>query len=113
MDRLQSRTVQRSGFASAVRLNAPTVQVELKDLSSWFADTAKRYQISSDEALCQFAIEFAARPQELPILFRADLAELIRRARGQQTLLRGARLAVFSRMIKSGQPPTRLPETDS
>lgn len=113
MDRLQSLVVHRSGFASAIRRNAPTVSGDHRALLSWYTDIAKRYRISSDRALCRFAIELAVRPDALPLLHLDGLPDLISRARNHQTLTRGARLAVLSRMTASEQPPILIPEASA
>ena len=98
MDRLQSLVAPRPGFASAIRRNAPSISGGRGALSSWYAAAAKRYRISSDQALCHFGIEFAARPHALPLLFKEDLPDLLSRARANQPLIRGARFAVLSKM---------------
>lgn len=113
LDRLQSLVAQESGFASAIRLNAPSVSDGHGALSSWYTDTAARYRMSSDKQLCRFAIDLAVRPYALQQRYLEGLPELIRRARAHQVLVRGARLAVLSRMDVAECAPSLIPEVNA
>tara|TARA_R110002110_G_scaffold415612_7_gene652402 strand:+ start:210999 stop:213851 length:2853 start_codon:yes stop_codon:yes gene_type:complete len=113
MDHLQSLVAQKSGFASAIRLNVPDLPEGQTAIPSWYTAAASRYRISADQELCRFATVFASRPYDLPLLFPQNLSDLIHRARSHPSLIRGARLAVFSRMTASVNSPTLLPEVNT
>jgi len=112
-ERLQSLVAQKSGFASAIRLNAPSAYSGHGELSSWYKETAARYRISSDQQLCRFAVDLAVRPYALQQRYLEGLPELIRRARAHQALIRGARLAVLSRMEDGKGSPSLIPEVNA
>jgi len=113
LDRLQSLVAQKSGFASAIRLNAPSASSGHGALSSWYTETAARYQMSSDQQLCRFAIDLAVRPYALQQRYLEGLPELIQRARAHQALVRGARLAVLNRMEDEKGSPSLIPEVNA
>lgn len=108
--RLQSKIVHKSGFSSVILRDACGIGKSKKALISWFTDLAKRYRISSDVELCRFAIEFASRPQVLTTLYLEELPQRIRGAVANQTLIRGARLAVLSRTHAAGGAVNLIPE---
>ena len=58
----------------------------------WFTGVAGRFQVSSDPTLCEFALQFASHPHELPPLPQVILDELLRGVKENGVLLRGARL---------------------
>lgn len=113
LDYLQSLLVHKRGFASAIRLNAPTVYGGRRALMTWYIDIAERYGISSDQALCRFVVELAVRPYAIPVLNLEDVTDLIRSARANQNLVRGARLAVLTREIDLEQTPTPISEENT
>lgn len=113
LDRLQSLVAPRSGFASAIRLNAPSISGGHGALSSWYMEAAARYSMSSDKQLCRFAIDLSVRPYVLQQRYLEDLPELIRRARAHQVLVRGARLAVLSRMQVEESAPSLISEVNA
>lgn len=112
MDRLHSLALKKSGFASAVRLKAPLVIGGQDALTVWYFELSKRFAICFDEELCNFVVDLASRPHSLPSLYLESLPDLIRRALSHKDLIRGARLAVFSRMIATGCQPTLFPEAN-
>jgi len=110
MDRLHDLALKKGGFASAVRLKAPQVIGGQDTLSSWYFELSRRFAICFDEEVCRFAVDFASRPHLLPSLYPDSLPDFLRRAQSYQNLIRGARLAVFSRMTVAGRQPTLFPE---
>ncbi len=112
LDRLQSLVTPMSSFSSAIRLNARSVSGH-GAFSSWYSETAARYRISSDQQLCRFAIDLAVRPYALNQRYLEDLPELIRRARAHQVLVRGARLAVLSKMEDGEGSLSLIPEVST
>lgn len=113
LSRLQSRVNKNSGFASVIVRDVGKIAGGRKHLIAWFTDLAKRYRISSDEDLCQFALELASRPYALPTLYLEGLENHIRRAKANQTLLRAARLAILCKVGENGKAVRLLPEVDS
>jgi hypothetical protein len=113
MDRLHSLVEKKVGFASAICLKAPTVRGDQKAFFSWYFDLSKRFDICSDKVLCDFVMELAHQPYALTTLYPENLAHLVRQAQCCQNLIRGARLAVLSRMIASEQPPALFVEANS
>jgi len=110
MDRLHDLALKKGGFASAVRLKAPQLIGDQDALSSWYFELSKRFAICFDKELCRFAVDFASRPHLLLSLYPDSLPDLLQRAQSYQNLIRGARLAVFSRMTVAGRQPTLFPE---
>lgn len=112
MDRLHTLALKKGGFASAVRLKAPQVIGGQDALSAWYFELSKRFAICFDEELCRFVIDLASRPHSLPSLYPESLPDLVQRAQSYKNLIRGARLAVFSRMTAAGRQPTLFPEAN-
>lgn len=110
MERLHTLALKKGGFASAVRLKAPKVIGDQDALSAWYFELSKRFAICFDEELCRFVIDLASRPHSLPLLYPESLPDLIRRAQSYKNLIRGARLAVFSKMMGADRQPTLFPE---
>lgn len=110
MDRLHDLAFKKGGFASAVRLKAPKVIGGEDALSAWYYELSRRFAICFDEKLCRFVIDLASRPHLLPTLYPDSLQDLVRHAQSYENLVRGARLAVFSRMAAAQQQPTLFPE---
>ena len=113
IDRLQSVVLKRSGFGFSVRKNARSIIGGHSSFVQWYCETAKRYQISSDEKLCRFAIDLALRPHALEKKYGDDLPDLIGQARKHQVLVRGARLAVLSRMEDEESAPSLIQEVNA
>lgn len=110
MDRLHDLALKKGGFASAVRLKAPQVTGGQETLAEWYFELSKRFAICFDEELCRFVIDLASRPHSLPHLYPENLPDIVQRAQSYKNLIRGARLAVFSRMTAAEQQPTLFPE---
>lgn len=110
LDHLNSLMTKAVEFARHVSQNAPTVDRELRSLKLWYAETARRFRICFDQGMCDFAIDFACRPNALPSLYPDDLLSFVQRAQAEQTLLRGARLAVFSIMRERKQQLSLIAE---
>ena len=74
------------------------------------SNLAKRYGVSNDEKLCRFSIELATRPQSLTTLYLEELPSFIGRAKSSPLLIRGARLAILTRIFAGDGPAELLPE---
>jgi hypothetical protein len=65
--------------------------------ASWFFGVAARYQVSSDQGLCDFALRLAARPQDLPkvVPLSSVLDGLLSEIKEKATVLRAARFVAL------------------
>jgi hypothetical protein len=63
----------------------------------WFASVAARYQVSSDQGLCEFALQLASRPPELlaAVPIPSALDGLLNEIKQKSVLLRAARLVAL------------------
>ncbi len=63
----------------------------------WFAGVASRYQVSSDQGLCEFALQLASRPADLLAVVpsRSALDGLLDEIKQKSVLLRAARLVAL------------------
>jgi hypothetical protein len=64
---------------------------------AWFFSVAVRYQVSSDQGLCNFALQVASRPQELPVIVPVTsvLDSLLAEIKEKNGLLRAARFVAL------------------
>ena len=65
--------------------------------AAWFFSVAVRYQVSSDQGLCDFALQLASRPQELLVIVPVSsvLDSLLSEIREKSGLLRAARFVAL------------------
>ena len=61
----------------------------------WFVSVAARYQVSTDQGLCEFALQFASHPHELLGLPKSVLDGLLLDIKDKSVVLRGARLVAL------------------
>jgi hypothetical protein len=63
----------------------------------WFASVASRYQVSSDQGLCEFALQLASRPPDLlaVVPIPSALDGLLNEIKQKSVLLRAARLVAL------------------
>jgi hypothetical protein len=64
---------------------------------AWFFSVAARYQVSSDQGLCNLALQLASRPQELPVIVPVTsvLDSLLSEIKEKGGLLRAARFVAL------------------
>jgi hypothetical protein len=60
--------------------------------TQWFVEVAARYQVCSDQGLCEFALQLASRPHRLVLIPASVLNELLIEIKKNSALMRGARL---------------------
>jgi hypothetical protein len=70
----------------------------------WFASVAARYKICSEPGICEFALQFASHPHELPPVPQAVLAGWLQDLKARGVLLRGARLVALLAASKDAGP---------
>ena len=109
LGRLQALLNHRGGFSTVLRRDAVDLTGDRKVISIWYADLAKRYGVSSDSALCSFAIDLASQPHELTTIYREDLPSLLDRMAAKPLLFRGARFVALNSLCKGGKPSELLP----
>jgi hypothetical protein len=65
--------------------------------TAWFFSVAARYQVSSNQGLCEFALRIAGCPQDVPgmVPTQSLLDALLSDIEEKNTLLRGARLVAL------------------
>jgi len=83
------------GFALVLSREYDRMEAGTDTGKHWFAGVASRYQVSSDQGLCEFALQFSSHPHELPPLPKSILDGLLLEIKDKGVLLRGARLVVL------------------
>lgn len=83
------------GFPIALARAYDRMETDLNSGARWFASLAARYQVSTDQGLCDFALQFASRPHELLTLPRSVLDGLLVDIKDKSIVLRGARLVAL------------------
>ena len=87
---------EMSGFVTILRRSAADVRGERQQIMEWYAALAARYGVCSDRLLCDFAIEIASRPQDVPIRYlREELLAHLTSIMAKPILLRGARIVAL------------------
>lgn len=73
---------------------------------AWFFSVTVRYQVSSDQGLCNFALQLASRPQELPVIvpLTSVLDSLLSEIKEKSGLLRAARFVALLSASRSPGP---------
>lgn len=81
------------GFAAVLRKDYTQAGEAIQPRKQWFADAARRYGVTTNADLCDFALQFASQPQRLLLPYvRPVLTELLGDIKRHSILLRGARL---------------------
>lgn len=94
-DALQHRIAAISGFGAVLKRDYAKFLDDFQQSSAWYADLAKRYRVSKDVKMCQFAMRLAFLPQTLSRVYGADLDGMVKRASSEQQLVRGARFGAL------------------
>lgn len=102
----------RGEFMEVIRRDAADIDQDGESISDWYINIAKGFEISSNAALCSFAIDFAWRPHKLPTLHRDGIDLLLKRLLKNSELLRGARFAAMNCLCTHGSDQTLLPGWD-
>ena len=92
---LQHRIDSIGGFGAVLKRDYANFLVDFKQSSSWYFDLARRYQVSKDVKMCEFAVRLSFLPQTLSLVYGSDLDGLIKRAFSEQQAIRGARFAAL------------------
>lgn len=92
---LQHRIDALSGFGAALNCDYAKFLDDFKQSSAWYVDLVKRYRVSKDLKMCQFAMRLAFLPQTLSRVYGSDLDALVKRASSEQQLIRGARFGAL------------------
>ncbi|HXY99029.1 MAG TPA: hypothetical protein VEI03_03450 [Stellaceae bacterium] len=87
--------VSASGFAVILRREAQKLESGTTAGKKWFAGKAAQYNISTDPALCEFALKLASQPQRLCAMYRENLEGFFKQVAANPVLLRGARLVAL------------------
>lgn len=92
-DQLVRAVHRHNGFAAVLRKDHARLNTaDQATASQWYSDVAKRFEICSDPALCQFSLWMASQPERLPELCGDRLDELAKEIERNSSVLRGARL---------------------
>ncbi len=85
------------GFALVLSREFDRMESGSESSVGWFFGVAARYQVSSNQGLCEFALRLASAPQDVPGMVPTPglLVALLSDATQQGTLLRGARLVAL------------------
>lgn len=85
------------GFALVLSREFDRMESGRESGVAWFFGVAARYQVSSNQGLCDFALRLASAPQDVPGMVPTSdlLGALLSDVTQQGTLLRGARLVAL------------------
>jgi len=92
---LQHRIESMSGFGAVVKRDFGTFLGDVAQSSAWYCDLARRYRVSKDQRMCEFAVRLAFLPHTLSRTYGTELDDLVNRASSEQQLIRGARFAAL------------------
>lgn len=94
-DTLQHRIDAISGFGAVLKRDYAKFLDDVSNSSAWYLDLARRYRVSTDAKMCEFAIRLAFLPQSLSQVYGSDLDHLAKHSVSEQQLLRGARFGAL------------------
>ena len=80
------------GFPVVLRRDYERMQTGTASGTQWYAEVAKRYQVCSENGLCEFALQLASNSDKLLKLPKPVLDGLLLEIKENTVLLRGARL---------------------
>jgi hypothetical protein len=80
------------GFPVVLRRDYERMQTGTASGTQWYAEVAKRYQVCSEDGLCEFALQLASNSDKLLKLPKPVLDGLLLEIKENTVLLRGARL---------------------
>ena len=93
VEALQNAVGTHSGFAAALRKGGVKIDGDMAAASQWYADVARRYNVSTKRRLCDFALRVAIQPHRLSETFGADeIKNLLNQVKKNPAIVRGARL---------------------
>lgn len=87
------RVGRNRGFKAALRMHSEKFRDDIGQTVSWYVGLARRYAVSTDPDLCEFAVMLTREPHALPDKFAGDLDRISVEAASNSELLRGARFA--------------------
>lgn len=107
LDTLQRMIGGTPGFAALLRKDYTQAGEAIQPRKQWFADAARRYCVTTNADLCDFALQFASQPQRLGLPYvRPVLSDLLDDIKRHSILMRGARfvsiLAAFDDAVTEG-----------
>lgn len=94
-DVLQHKVCQFNGFAVEIQRHHRRIFDELPRSIEWYTELARRYRVSNDSDLCEFAVRLVALPQSLPARYGSGLDKITKQAAGNSAVVRGARFAAL------------------
>lgn len=101
LQRLQRSVGGSPGFSVVLTRDYERMEAGTNLGVQWYAEVAARYQICSDEGLCEFAIQLASSPHLLLRLPNPILDPFLREIDEKSALLRGARLLALLTATKN------------
>jgi len=101
LQQLQRLVAGSPGFAAVLKRDHDRMDADTDSGTRWFADIAARYQVCSENGLCEFALQLASRPYHLLTVPTPVLDGLLRRITEKSVLLRGARLLALLATTKN------------
>ena len=102
-DALQHKVCDYGGFGVVIKDNYQKFLSE--EAGAWYADLCKRYKISENRALCEFAIRLAFEPRKMSAVYGGKLDELAKQAASGPAVVRGAR---FGKLLCNEFLPTEI-----
>lgn len=102
-DVLQHKVCQFNGFAVEIQRHHRRIHDELSRSIEWYTELARRYRVSSDADLCEFAVRLIALPQSLPTRYGGGLEKVTRQAAANSAVIRGVRFAAL--LCNRPEPP--------
>jgi hypothetical protein len=110
MDELQRFFDRKSaGFNVVLRRDFARMEAGTGSGTNWFSDTANRYGVCSDSALCELALRIASQPLELVEKTDEEIASVIAKLIQVPELMRGARLVALCAIVAAGNTANLTP----
>jgi hypothetical protein len=92
LQRLQQSVGGPPAFSSLIQRDYSTIASGKESETQWFAEIAARYQICSENGLCEFALQLASHPDRLVRFPKPVIDGLLLEITENIVLFRGARL---------------------
>lgn len=83
------------GFGVVLKRDYARFLDDFSRTSVWYFELARRYLVSTDRTLCDFAARLAFAPQSLSRAFGSNLDRLAKEAASHPDVIRGARFAAL------------------
>lgn len=97
-----------AGFNVVLRRDFSRMEAGTGSGTNWFADTANRYGVCLDSALCELALRTASQPLALIEKTDEELASVMAKLVQVPELIRGARLVALCAIVAAGNAGTHL-----